>query len=93
MVSTRPELRQQKGDEFNVNCPDCGTNTKKHVNDVTAYPSYTIALGGILLSFIVTAVLWGFVGLVGTITFLIPIIIYKQQSNSVHAFNSYLVRR
>jgi len=35
-ASTRPDLQMEKGDEFNVNCQNCGKILKKHVNDVKA---------------------------------------------------------
>ncbi len=92
-ASSRPELGMEKGDEFDIKCPNCGNNTKKHVNDIRAVASNKIVLGGLLISFVVTATLWNIAGLVGTITIGIPLLIWQQQSQSIHAFNAYRTRR
>ncbi len=91
--STRPELAMEKGDEFNINCANCGNNSKKHVNDVRAVASNTIAIGGLIISILITVALWNIAGLVGTISITIPLIIWQQQNKSVHTFNSYRTRR
>lgn len=42
---SRPELSRDKGgDEFYVNCQNCGVNKKTHVNDVFARPNKIHAL-------------------------------------------------
>lgn len=92
-ASTRADLEMEKGEVFNATCTSCGINHKKHVNDVRAKQNNIIVLGGIGISIIVTIVLWNVFGAIGTISGAIPILIWRQQSNSVYAFNTYRVRR
>ena len=92
-ASTRPDLEIERGEKFVVNCTSCGRNLEKHVNDIKAKENNFFIIGGVVLSIIVTLVLWNFFGAVGTISGAIPILIWKQQNNAVHAFNSYRVRR
>ena len=41
-AATRPDLQMEKGDEFTVNCQNCGAMQKKHVNDIKAEPNKTV---------------------------------------------------
>jgi hypothetical protein len=89
MASTRPDLEMEKGETFEINCKKCGLRHNVHVNDVKAKENNTTIIGGIGLSVIVTAILWNFFGAISTISGIIPILIWRQQSSSLHAFNSY----
>jgi len=71
--SSRPELGMEKGDNFLISCPKCSNESSKHINDVRAIPSNLITIGGLIISFCVTAALWSIAGLVGTITLAIPL--------------------
>lgn len=90
---SRPELARDKGDEFYVNCQNCGVNKKTHVNDVFARPNKIYTLIGLGVSFVVTAFLWNVLGAVGTISFGIPFIVWRQQASATNAFNRYRERR
>jgi len=90
---TRPDLQMEKGREFKVNCQNCGTVEKKHVNDVKAQANNIIIYSGIGLGTIASILLWIFYGTIASLAFAIPILIYQQQMNSVKSFNSYTVRR
>ena len=90
---TRPELEKDKGERFEVRCNQCRKRQKKHVNDVRAKPNQVIVIGGVIIGLIVTILLWKILGAVGTISGLIPLFIWKQQSNAVHLFNSYRSQR
>lgn len=90
---TRSELSRDKGDEFYVNCQNCGVNIKKHVNDISAKPSIVYALIALGVSAIVTFFLWNILGLVGTISIGIPFLAWRQQASSANAFNSFRIRR
>lgn len=92
-ASTRSDLEMEKSEVFTINCSSCGINQKRHVNDIRAKQNNVIVLGGIGISIIVTVALWSVLGVVGTITGAIPVLIWKQQSNAVHTFNTYKVRR
>ena len=90
-ASDRPELAMSKGEEFNYQCTNCLKNHKIHVNDVNAKLDYTIPIGGVILSTILTLFLLNFAGLIAGATLVIPMIIWQQQSTSVHAFNTYRI--
>lgn len=92
-ASTRPDLQMEKGTEFNVNCSECGSIEKKHVNDVRAEEGKQIVFIGVVLGVIVTIVLWRLFGAIGAVSMVIPILFWKQQINATKIFNSYMVRR
>ncbi|WP_053978061.1 hypothetical protein [Mangrovimonas xylaniphaga] len=92
-AATRPDLQMEKGDEFVINCMHCGKMDKKHVNDVKAEPNKVILISGIILALLVAICLFIFYGLIGTLTFTLPILFWKKQESSASAFNRFLVRR
>ena len=92
-ASTRPELIMDKGEEFNIQCTNCNKNENIHVNDVRAKQNKSVIIGGLIVGLIVTLVLWNFFGAIGTISGIIPALIWMQQNNSVNTFNKYLTRR
>ncbi|CAM1365318.1 hypothetical protein [Tenacibaculum xiamenense] len=92
-ASTRPDLQMEKGDEFNVNCQNCGKMEKKHVNDIKAEPNNTIILIGVGIGILVTIFLWIYFGAIGTISVIIPILFWQQQMSATKSFNSYMIRR
>ncbi len=92
-ASTRPDLQMQKGDEFNVNCQNCGKMNIKHVNDIKAEPNHIITLIGIAIGIISTVVLWDMFGAIGTVSTIIPIFTWYHQMDATKGFNSYMIRR
>jgi hypothetical protein len=92
-ASTRSDLAMDKGEQFYLQCPNCAVQTKVHVNDVRAKASNWMAIGGLVISLIFTIFLWKYLSAISTITILIPLIIFWQQSNSVNAFNRLVLRR
>lgn len=92
-ASTRPDLQMEKGDEFSVNCQNCGKVQKRHVNDVKAEINNTLIFIGVGIGIISAIVLWNFFGAIGTISVAIPLIIWYQQMDSIKGFNSYMIRR
>lgn len=92
-ASTRPELQMEKGDEFTVNCQNCGKLEKKHVNDIRAEINNQIIFIGIGIGILSTVILWSMFGAVGTISITIPIIFWYQQMDAIKGFNSYKIRR
>ncbi len=92
-ASTRPDLQMEKGDEFNVNCGNCGKIEKKHVNDIKAEPNNIILLIGVGIGVLATIILWLFFGAIGTISIVMPIIFWQQQMNATKSFNGYMIRR
>ena len=83
----RTELEDERGEEFVVECKKCGTKDVKHVNRINASPNLVPVAIAAVISVIVTLVLWYILGAIGTITILIPLIIWYQQSNAAHKFN------
>lgn len=92
-ASTRPELASSKGDNFNINCTHCASDFKTHVNDVEAHTNATILIAGVVVAIIITAILWFFIGAIGTISMTIPLLVYQAQSKATNAFNIYRVKR
>ena len=92
-ANTRPELEQEKGENFVIQCKHCHKNNEKHVNDIKAKANPIILLFGFGIGCLFTAILWIFFGFVATISFLIPILVSNQQAKSAHAFNSYRITR
>ena len=92
-ASSRAELAKNKGERFNWTCSNCGSIEEKHVNDIRAKQDNRVIMIGVGISIIVTLVLLNIMGVIGTITGIIPVLIWQQQSRSVHAFNRYMVDR
>ncbi|GAA0732781.1 hypothetical protein GCM10009430_46270 [Aquimarina litoralis] len=92
-ASTRPELQMEKGNEFTVNCQNCGKLEKKHVNDIRAEINNQIIFIGIGIGILSAVILWSMFGAVGTISVTIPIIFWYQQMDAIKGFNSYKIRR
>lgn len=92
-AATRPDLQMQKGDEIKVNCQNCGKMEKKHVNEVRAIPNNTIILIGVIIGVFSAIFLWLFYGGIASVSFIIPLLFWQQQSNASKSFNSYMIRR
>jgi len=90
--NTRPELRSEIGDTAKYKCKKCNQTTERHVNEVRARVNEGVIMWGALLGVAVTGILWFLLGAIGTISIIIPLYIYKGQSNSASAFNKYLVK-
>lgn len=92
-ANTRAELQMEQGDTIDINCVNCETNSKKHVNDIIAEPNKLVLITGVVLGVMATDVLWMYYGAIGTVSIIIPIIYWQRQSKAVHDFNSYMIRR
>jgi len=93
IASSRPELEHELGEYFTVNCPSCANNSKKHVNDVTARENEYVITIGVIAGVLITICFFFMLGFLGLISFIIPILIWKSQSNAVHTFNKYMLPR
>ena len=92
-ASTRPYLQMEKGDNFRVDCKHCGKIYNKHINDIKAKNNPLFLMIGLIVTLFVTAILWIYLGAIGTVTIIIPILFAKQEQEAVKAFNSYTIRR
>ena len=92
-AATRPDLQMEKGDEFNVNCHNCGKIERKHVNDIKAEPNNNLIIVGVIIGIIVTIMLWNMYGAIGTVSGIIPLIFWQQQMSATKSFNSYMIKR
>lgn len=90
---TRPDLQMEKGDEFNVNCHNCGHLEKKHVNDIRAESNHSFMLICVGIGILLTLILWSFFGAIGTVSITIPILLWYQQMDAKKAFNTFMIRR
>ena len=92
--ATRPELQKKiRGDELQVNCPNCGKREKKHLNRITAIADKKILLTGFVLGIISTVVLWRYLGLLAAFTLSLPIMFWRYENEQAHKFNSYAIKR
>jgi len=92
-VSTRPDLEQTRGELVKLNCQNCGSNQKTHVNDIEAYENKELLLIAVLVGIIITAILLFLLGLIGTISIGVPILIWQQHTSSIRNFNVYRMTR
>ena len=93
LAPTRGDLQMKVGDEVSVNCNNCGRIDKKHINRIDAVMNIRKMMFAFIISGIVTIILFSFFGLVGTITFSIPLLMWVQENKSINHFNSYKIRR
>lgn len=90
---TRPDLVSEKGETLSLECTKCRNISQKHVNDIQAKDSLVLIGIGMLISIIITIVLWKFLGAIGTISIIIPPYIWQAQSKSISTFNNYRLKR
>jgi len=86
---TRPEFAKYEGEEFNLNCTSCGVNQKIHVNEVRATATVIPVILGVGISIIFTLFLLGVLGAIASVSFAIPIYIWRQQQINVSGWNKY----
>jgi len=89
----RGKLQMAVGDEVRINCKNCGKIDKKHINRIDAVVDHRKMGIAFAISAAVTIVLFFFLGLVGTVTFAIPMLMWLQEGNAVSDFNKYKIRR
>lgn len=92
-ASTRPDLVREKGETLTLECTKCRNLSHKHVNEIQAKEGLILVGIGILISIMVTIVLWKFLGMIGTISLIIPLYIWQAQSKAASAFNNYRLKR
>ncbi len=93
VAATRGELQMKVGDEVDVHCAHCGKRDKKHINRIDAVVDHRKILIALGISAAVTLVLWSLYGAIGTVTGLIPVMMWAQEGRSTSHFNSYKIRR
>ena len=79
-------LVEYGNNEINENCFHCGNNTKKHINRLKAETNNTFIIGGIILAIIITIIFWNF-GLISSLSFTIPIMVWIDQNKKTNLFN------
>ncbi len=90
MATDRVELEKEMGENFQLNCSDCGKNQSIHINQVKAKPNKYITLLGVILGIALTVLFWNF-GFIAFASFGIPILILRSQQKSSATFNSYKI--
>ena len=102
-ASTRVEFAMQDGEQISLNCNDCGTTTKFHVDELFTKESKIAQIGAGLIFLIGTPLLFFFVSPIFSETqnhyviyiiggfLLVPVIAYsiikKQDQTRVSSFN------
>mgnify|MGYP000294758608 CR=1 FL=1 len=89
---TRPDLQMKKGDYLKLSCPNCARQQEKHVNDIQTGLSPLLIIIGILAGILSCIFLWE-MGFISTLSIIIPIIIWQQDTILCRAFNNYRVLR
>jgi len=93
-AATRPELQAKlNGNEVRVNCKFCGKMEKKHINRITAKADNRILIIGFFVGLIVSFCLIYLFGFIASLTFSIPIMVWRYENDTAHKFNSYSIRR
>lgn len=90
---TRPDIQMEKGDQFEVRCSHCGNRQDIHVNDIKAEVNNNTILIGAGIGVLITLFLWNLYGAIGTVSMIVPLLIWKQQMDAVKTFNSFMIRR
>ena len=91
--ATRGEAQMNQGDEASFNCKECGTQAAVHLNKIYAKVDKKIILLGLVISVVLTGILWVFYGAIGTVTLVIPILFWQQQEKAVRSFNNFKIKR
>ncbi|MBV1924610.1 MAG: hypothetical protein KUG68_11350 [Flavobacteriaceae bacterium] len=88
----RFELQSEVGNEINLNCTNCGTINKKHINRLSAEPNRLYAIYGLVIAAIVIIFLWE-LGYISGLTFTIPIYLYFDAEKKASDYNKIMVSR
>lgn len=88
---TRPELIMDKGEQFKMNCNDCGKLLNVSVNDVKAKMNQSFIIVGVILGVLLVPILWIYIAGVSTLCLSIPIWIWKSEQDATKLFNSYRI--
>lgn len=91
-ATDRHGLMMEMGkNEFNERCKHCSHITQKHINRLHADDDYTLVFVGIGIAIIATAFLWN-LGLLSTLTFVIPFWFWVEMKKKSSAFNKTMVK-
>lgn len=82
----------KRGDEIPYTCTNCHKKDKIHINKIKAEPNSNTFIFSCTISIIISIILILFFGLIATLSFGVPMIIYLYQQNIAKSFNSYKVR-
>ena len=88
----RGTLQMKRGDEIPYSCSNCHKKDKIHINKIKAEPNSNTFIFSCTISIIISIILILFFGLIATLSFGVPMIIYLYQQNIAKSFNSYKVR-
>ena len=87
-ASTRIDLEMQKGESFSINCKECGSNQRIHINDVEASASPILVIITMAIAIILTMLFWN-IGFIAFVILALPILIWQAQQKACSGFNSY----
>lgn len=88
----RGSLQMKKGNEIPYTCTNCHKKDKIHINKIKAEPNKNTFIFSCIISIIISIVLILFFGLIATLSFVLPMIIYLYQQSLAKNFNSYKVK-
>ena len=86
---SRPELEKEVGEKFDIECPKCLYRNTVRLNKVKAHESNKTMIFGLLLTTVLTAILWIFFGAISTLSFSLVFIIIGVERQNVANFNAY----
>jgi len=92
-AKTRPDLHMEKGEQFEIRCCACGSRQNVHVNDTKAEMNNTVVLIAAGVGVLITLFLWNNYGAIGTVSMVVPLLIWRQQMDAVKTFNSFMIKR
>lgn len=89
-ATNRFELQEERGNHINERCKKCGTIVKRRINRVHARANKSYVLLSFGLCIFLTLLLWE-LGWVATLTFTIPIMIWRSADIQASKFNKVMV--
>lgn len=91
MVNDRVELERELGMDHRVRCKHCGYVYTASVNDVMARPNPVIIGISVVVSIILTVLIFR-LGFIAFLSVALPIIVWRTQEKMASTFNRYRVR-
>ncbi len=88
-ATNRPDLERDLGEKITVSCKKCHRKQTVHPNEVRAVENPFMTLFGLAMGILITVLLWGMLGAIGTISMGIPAMIFASETKAVKTFNSY----
>jgi len=88
--NNRFDLQKEKGKHISERCPECGTITERHINRIHAKPRYYRIALIFMLAIVISYFLFE-MGWIAGLTFILPIILWKEEVRYASTFNRVMI--